>query len=276
MGDPPRTARNLAIGLIGILMPLCPACRCWPGREAVHPKYSEGMEAFLAGRRAAAAMALREFVAVAPGDSRVAEAHYVLGLIALAGGQVHEAESEFRKCLRCRPSRQLEAAARVGLARCALERGAYLECRAACVEMLADEPRTARADEVFYLLAEASRGAGREGEARQVLRRLIEEFPSSPYAERARRKLGMAPSIPEVNPGGRYSVQVAAFAVEANAARHAALLRERGYPASVVARASGGRTLHAVRIGPYATKAEAQVLASRLRREGFEAIVVGN
>jgi len=109
-----------------------------------------------------------------------------------------------------------------------------------------------------------------------VLRRLVEEFPSSPFAEAARRRLGLAPSIPVVKPGGRYSVQVAAFALAANAARHAALLRERGYPASVVPKSSGGRTLHTVRIGPYATKAEAQILATRLRREGFEAIVLAN
>jgi len=276
MADTHTLARNLAIGLVGILMPLCPACRCWPGAEPVHPNYSEGMEHFLAGRRAAAAMALREFVAVAPRDARVAEAHHVLGLIALADGRVREAEGEFRKCLRNGPSAELAAATRVDLARCALKRRAYLECRAACLEMLDDEPRNPRADEVFFLLAEADEGAGRSGEARQVLRRLVENFPASPFAERARRKLGLAPSTPTVDPGGRYSVQVAAFSLAQNAARHAALLRQRGYPARVVIRASGGTTLHTVRVGPYATRGEAESLAVRLRGEGFEAIVVAN
>jgi len=261
---------------LGALMPLCPACRCWPGGEAVHPKYREGMADFLAGRRASAAVALREFVAVAPRDGRVAEAHHVLGLIALADGQVREAESHFRRCLRAGPSAELAAAARVGLARCALKRGAYLECRAACLEILDQDPRTPRADEVFFLLAQADEEAGRAGEARQVLRKLVQEFPSSPFAERARRKLGMAPAVPEVAPGGHYSVQVAAFSSQGNATRHAALLRQRGYPASVVAKRSGGTTLHVVRVGPYATKAQAQVLAAKLRGEGFEAIVVSD
>ena len=59
----------------------------------------------------------------------------------------------------------------------------------------------------------------------------------------------------------------------ASAAEHARLLCERGYAAQVVAVRASGRTLHAVRVGPYASRSDAKRMAAKLKGQGFEAIV---
>lgn len=70
--------------------------------------------------------------------------------------------------------------------------------------------------------------------------------------------------LPPVTAGGGYAVSFGSYASQADAARVVAALeasRLPGYQEPVAA--NGGRTLHRVRIGPYATQADAE--AARLR-----------
>jgi DedD protein len=231
------------------------------------------MRHFLLGSHGVAAASLREFVRDQPSSPQAAEAHWALGAIALHGGQTAEAQARFRECLRCSPSPGLAAGAQVGLARCQFQRGAFADCREACLSILAKDPTTPRADEVLFVLAEANDRLGRGAEARTAYRRIANEFRGSPCAERAEARLGVGTTLPAPSPGGQFHVQVAALASAAKAAEHARLFAERGYPASVVAAATRSGELHLVRVGPYASRADAERAAARLRAEGFEAIV---
>jgi TolA-binding protein len=255
------------------LLPLCPGCRCRPPEAREDRRYTDGMRLFLAGSYGAAAPVLRQFVAEQPSNPRVAEAQYALGAIALKSGQPQEAQARFRACLGCSPSRQLAASAAVGLARCHLQRGAYAECKEACLEILRGDPACPRADEVLFLLAEAAERSRQATEAVRIYRKLVAEFRGSPWAQKAEARLTGRSPEPEASPSGQYSVQVVAFASEEKASEHAGLLRGRRYPASVVKVRSGGSNLYTVRVGPYASRADAQRVASRLRAEGFEPIV---
>jgi len=265
--------RGAAVAALAALFPLCPGCRCVPGGAEDDPKYCEGMRFFLAGNYGAATPLLRDFAAANAGSPRAAETHYTLGVMALRRAQAPEAETRFRQCLRSSPSAELAASAAVGLARCHFQRGAYRECREACLDILRTNPATPRADEVLFLLADAHDRLGEGAEARRIWRRVATEFRSSPLAAKAEERLSGAPATPAAAPGGRYSVQVAVLTSSAKADLHATLLRERGYPASVTPVQVQGASLHAVRVGPYATKAEAERMVARLRSEGFEAII---
>lgn len=74
---------------------------------------------------------------------------------------------------------------------------------------------------------------------------------------------------------GRFSVQVAAFAVEANAQRLLASLAAKGYvPYVVEVRSSRASRLQAIRFGHYESRVAASVAALEFRRkEGLEAKV---
>jgi cell division septation protein DedD len=84
-----------------------------------------------------------------------------------------------------------------------------------------------------------------------------------------------APAAREAGAEGRYSVQVAAFAVEENARRMVADLEARGYVPYLVALKSGRASrLQAVRFGHFAARRDAlQAAADFQRKEGLEATV---
>ena len=276
MADARRSSTRLwqgaAMATLAALMPLCPGCLCRPEPRA-DARYREGMRLFLAGNPAAAAPFLRDFVRDQPASPQAAEAHWALGAIALRQGQTPEAQSRFRECLRSSPSPSLSAAATVGLARCHYQRGAYPECRDACLDIMGKDPANPRADEVLFLLGEACDRMGRGPEARTYFRRVAAEFRYSPYAQRAEARLGGASAVPNTSPGGQYYVQVAALASAGKASEYAQKLSQRGYPVGVGTAPSKTGDLHVVRVGPYATRADAERMAAKLKAEGFEAII---
>jgi tetratricopeptide (TPR) repeat protein len=255
------------VGLIALL-PGCGGCPRLPEEQ-----YVDGAGLFLAGHHRASARELRLFL-LDHGDSPYAcDAHYLLGAMALEQGRTREAESHFHSALIAPRNEQMEANAAVGLARCFLRRGEHRQCIAACLDFLGDHPASPRADEALYVLAQGYEGDGQTARARSYYRQVRDRFPSGAWAPKAAARLGGEAPGPTAAPGGRFSVQVGAFAKRSTADEHARLLRGRGYPTLVAPLRAGGRTLHAVRVGPYATRADAQRIAARLKADGFDAIV---
>jgi TolA-binding protein len=231
------------------------------------------MRLFLIEQYSAATPRLRAFLADHPSSEYAADAHYFLGAIALRQGTTTEAESQFRECVRAPRTRPLADGAALGIARCHFQRSAYRQCREACMDILGADPSTPRADEVYFLLGEASKRSGLAAEARQYFAKVL-EFQSSPLAPRAAAELGGASlPVPRASPGGRYFVQVAALGSAGKAAEEASRLRQRGYSVQTAVVSSGGRDLHAVQVGPYGTQAEAERAAARLRAQGLSAVV---
>ncbi len=114
-------------------------------------------------------------------------------------------------------------------------------------------------------------GFGRLQEARQAAARFRErEGRDAWVAVRAvtpRQAETVAESAWESAAAGddvRFALQAAAFQGAENARKDAALLKEKGWPASVILkRTDDGRLWHTVRVGWYATRSEAEAVAAR-------------
>jgi tetratricopeptide (TPR) repeat protein len=274
-----RRSRRLALAVTLATLPLWPGCQCVPGAITTDDAaFQDGMRLFLAGNHSAAASQLRAFLAKNPAPMDAADAHYCLGAIALKQGDTQGAESHFRAALGAARNDSLRQGAEIGLARCTFVRGDYRQCREACQELLRDGRASSRADEVLFLLAEASERAGLAADARQHYQQVIARFPNSPLASSARTRLGggppPSPGPSAAPPAGGYTIQVAALATAAAARDLARRLEKEGYAASVAATSVGGRELHTVRVGPYTTETAAQVAAGRLRTAGYRTVLI--
>jgi DedD protein len=73
---------------------------------------------------------------------------------------------------------------------------------------------------------------------------------------------------------GAWVVQLGSFGDAANAQRLASRVDAYGYDARVSDIRAGGRVMHRVRVGPYATRSEAEAATSSLSAHGFVAQVV--
>jgi len=108
----------------------------------------------------------------------------------------------------------------------------------------------------------------RRATARAPVQRTAARAPAQRTAAAQTAPRAPAPS------GGRFSVQVSAFASANSARSMASALRADGVPAQVVD-TQRGNARYKVRVGPLATKAEAQRMAQRLTRErGLDTWVV--
>jgi TolA-binding protein len=263
-----RWGHTLAALLLA-LAPLFPGCQCPPSHPA---DFEDGVRLFLQGQYASAETHLRSYLRTSPSGAEAAQAHALLGSIALRRRDSVRAEEHFRACLRQSPSQAVAETAHIGLARCRFLRNEFRQCRAACRDFLTAHPDSPRADEAFFLLADATYHDGEPAEAQRIYRDVVSQFPKSPYAAQARARLGGARPVPP-STGGSFTVQVAALTSSTKAESHARTLRGRGFPASVVRLRSGGKTLYAVRVGPYTTRASADSAARRLKAQGFDGIV---
>ncbi|MFW6108310.1 MAG: SPOR domain-containing protein [bacterium] len=255
------------VGLIA-LFPGCGGCP----REA-EDTYSDGVGLFLAGHHAAADRTFRDLTADYPHSAYASDAEYFRGAIALQRGDVRGAEQHFHRVLAAPRNPQMAANAAAGLARCHLRRRQYGACIAHCRQWLDEHEASPRADEMMFLLAEAYAGDGQATEASRYYRQVAGRFPSGAWAPKAQARLRGDSSQPAPAAGGSHWVQVMALGQRSAAERHARRFRERNYPAAVAAMRSGGRTLYAVRIGPYASEGEAQRVASKLRGQGFRTLL---
>ena len=81
-----------------------------------------------------------------------------------------------------------------------------------------------------------------------------------------------AAETPAAQTGPQWAVQVGSFSSRANAERLSDWCREQGYGVRVVTAQDGGRTLHRVRVGPYASSEDARSAIAELAilgRSGF-------
>lgn len=92
--------------------------------------------------------------------------------------------------------------------------------------------------------------------------------PEKPAPQRDATASGKPPAA------SRWLVQVGAFEQKINAERLAARLRGAGFQAAVSPLASGGKTLHGVRVGPAGSAQDAAALARRLAAAGHPGRVV--
>jgi cell division septation protein DedD len=195
------------------------------------------------------------------------------------------------------------ADALLGLAQLDVARGETATAQQTLERLVLEHPTSAATTEGWFWLGRVrlERGAGREGcaaldsamarlGAQEIERRNMVEFaaqpcrsgaafaapPATPPAQGAATPppaRGAAAPPARAATGPQWSVQVGAFGAKADADRHAARIKARGYDVRVW-NATGNRLPWRVRVGREATRAEATALVTRLKRDGFDAFVV--
>lgn len=138
------------------------------------------------------------FAAALPKFMATAEAYPVseAGLIAryraaaaLVGlGRTDEAVQRYQEVVD-RSTGVYQAMARLGIADASLVAGQYDKAIAAFEDVIAKHPEDAPIDGVLAELGRAYRLAGKAEDARKAYKRIVDEFPQSPYAAQARREL---------------------------------------------------------------------------------------
>ena len=84
---------------------------------------------------------------------------------------------------------------------------------------------------------------------------------------------GASSETPKVAAGPRWAVQIGSFSSRANADQLSEWCRENGYGVQVVTGQDGGRNLHRVRVGPYASREDADSAVAELALLGQRGFV---
>lgn len=219
------------------------------------------------------------------GDATRREARYWIGLTLAALAERPDAERTLSGVVSDPLAGPLREPALFGLGevrRAAGEYGAAVHAYAECLEAF---PRGDYAPAAMLGQASAHELLGEEERAGSIYSRIMAAFPASAEAAAARQRLkamrggvapprsekgAEAPGEPSEAPGttaaepapppggaGGFSVQVGAFASEANALKLADDLTERGYPRVRLNRGAGGDRLFHVCFGDYPDHATA-------------------
>ncbi|MBN1825973.1 MAG: SPOR domain-containing protein [Candidatus Eisenbacteria bacterium] len=127
----------------------------------------------------------------------------------------------------------------------------------------------------LHLRAKALLASGRVEEARAAFTEVIDRAPGSAESVEARLGLGAAEQAERAAGGNGYYIQIASFSDGENARRYLEDRRAEGVGAlSLAVVQEGDKTLHKVRIGPFADEEEAERARERLAGQGLEGHVV--
>ncbi len=254
------------------------------GRDAASSVRPSGLDraeaAFLAGDWFSAEREYQAALAAEDDAPWAAGAWYRLGVARLKRGDAAAAREALDRAAKARPEPDL--AGLVLVAQADADRGLG-DARGAAGryrKALDDHGARIRRDHALYHLALCERSLGAAEDARRHAQEVVTVHPRSPYADAARIFLGDVPGaagttapLPAVA-GGPYFAQAGAFAEYSSALAQAKTVERAGFRCDVQPVTKGGRTLYAVRIGPFVTWSSANEQAGRLRGKGISAVVV--
>ncbi|HOJ02480.1 MAG TPA: SPOR domain-containing protein [Bacteroidota bacterium] len=147
-------------------------------------------------------------------------------------------------------------------------------------QRIADEhPKSEWADDALFRLYQYSYAVGAYRTARTQLDRINGSYPKSPYARPEAAKEGGTSSAMAGSDAGEagesWSVQVGAFSERADAEAQVADLKSKGYTASIQAKKSKDKTVHAVLVGIFPSFDKARNFANKLKQQqNIDALVV--
>jgi TolA-binding protein len=140
-------------------------------------------------RREATISAYNEVIAAYPGTDAALAARYHLASELLGAGRLDEAEQNFRQLVGEAGSSIYGPLGRLGLAQTQSAAGRSDEAIATLTEVAANRDGSLPVDGVLMELARTNLKAGKREDARAAFRRVVDEFPDSPYATEARQQL---------------------------------------------------------------------------------------
>ena len=140
-------------------------------------------------RQEAALKAFQEVAATYPStDAGIAAQYHVAGTL-LAMGRLPEAEQAFAEAAARAGSSVYGAMAKLGRAEALIGQTKYDDAIKTLTDLSADRDGALPVDGVLMELARACVKAGKKEEARAAFKRVVDEFPESPYSQNARQQL---------------------------------------------------------------------------------------
>ncbi|MDQ1347600.1 MAG: hypothetical protein QG573_972 [Acidobacteriota bacterium] len=116
-----------------------------------------------------------------------------LAQIAIAENDSEKAKQLWRAFLDAEPSGALSATARVNLYKLDREQGRGTELIGELQKMIEQADKPLPADVILYQLALTYEALGKSDDAKASWRRIVDEYPQSPYTADAQREAGPAP-----------------------------------------------------------------------------------
>ena len=142
-------------------------------------------------RQEAALKAFQEVAATYPStDAGIAARYHAAGTL-LSLGRLPEAEQAFAEAAARAGSSVYGAMAKLGRAEAMIGQTKYDDAIKALTDLSADRDGALPVDGVLMELARACVKAGKKQEARAAFKRVVDEFPESPYGQAARQQLTM-------------------------------------------------------------------------------------
>ena len=120
-----------------------------------------------------------------------------LAQIAIAENDKEKAKQLWRAFLDAEPEGSLAAAARINLYKLDREQGRGAELAEELKKMLEQDNKPLPSDVILYQLALTYEALGKSDDARKTYRRIVDEYPQSPYIADAQREAGQAPLAPK-------------------------------------------------------------------------------
>ncbi|MCG3129703.1 MAG: hypothetical protein FLDDKLPJ_00438 [Phycisphaerae bacterium] len=195
-----------------------------------------------------------------------ASAYYLRAQIALQQGRQNDARVDLHAALLERPSRTLAARIRVQIANLDFDAGAYASAAQRYEEGLDAFPKTPQKDRVLLQYAASLQRTGRFRDGEDILRAVVAEYPGTPSAAQAARKLDWRLST--------FTVQCGAFRDERSARAQVSDLRAKGLPARVVRAPSVSALPWVVHCGQFPRFADAQRCLADVRRLHADAFII--
>jgi len=261
-----KTAR--VIILVTLVSLFGSSCALFHNRTAAKndPTYRAADRAFLAGDWEKAVDLYSRYLDTNPSSPIADEALYYRARAYLKRGNYAAARGDFEYAMKHGKSKQTRGMATVGLADTYFAEERFSQAALFYRKALRKYKNFIAADEVLYRLGLACQRMSLWEEAGIYFSRLCSEFPSSPRAPLARRKVRF--------PEKFFSVQVGAFKAKSLAFALASRLEKAGFSSYVTNWTSDGEMWYYVRSGHFDTWAEAKNFAKSLREAGFETYIV--
>jgi len=155
------------------------------GRVVRATSFLDAQKAFLAGDYDGAAL---KFQSAAKEQPRLApEASYWIGVCRLKQGRTASAEDAFRRCLAAKPDDTLRLNALAGIGNCQQQAGKHDLAARTYSQVLASPSKFIERDLISYNYGLCLLKSGDAAKARAALQDVIRKYPSSPWAEEARK-----------------------------------------------------------------------------------------
>jgi tetratricopeptide (TPR) repeat protein len=194
-----------------------------------------------------------------------AQVQYYLGLSQLRQGEHVPAYDTFKRLISERPPTGIYDRAYVGLVDSLYLQGSYEQALKEATGLMARRPDSELMPLISLKAARANLKLARWKKAREILQKVIVDYPDSFESNVARQLLDEKQF---------FAVQVGAFSEKSRAEKTVQeLLARNEYAYIVETRSSDGKTLYRVRVGELTTLKDARVLESKLSGQGYPTLI---